>query len=161
MLQIVVTVTSTAKQVSRRLGLLLIGGLTLLRLPFEADRSPGDQPAESDTVRAAPAQKAPGSPTGRFPAVTPAPTSGAAPTPVTPRPTLAERMRFDTEGLRVVEHPDGRKSVHLEGRFLHLARKTIDENGKALIVCTTNHDHLTNDATWVIKTDEKQTAQVR
>lgn len=78
----------------------------------------------------------------------------------TQRP-LSERMRFDTEGLEVVEHADGRQSMHLQGRFLHMATKAVDSDGQHIAVCTSNHDHLQNPPNYAAKTDAQTPTQIR
>jgi hypothetical protein len=57
-------------------------------------------------------------------------------------PSLPERMRFDAEGLDVVIHPDGRKSVNLQGRYMHMAAITHDSEGNRIIGCYSDHEHL-------------------
>ena len=59
-----------------------------------------------------------------------------------PKRPLEERMRFDTDGLERTLHPDGRKSLYLQGRFLHMAITAIDEDGNKIAVCTSDHDHV-------------------
>jgi hypothetical protein len=43
-----------------------------------------------------------------------------------------------TEGLQVVELPDGTKMVDLEGRFMHVMRAVPDGKGGVRLVCNTH-----------------------
>lgn len=55
---------------------------------------------------------------------------------------LAERMSRETEGLKVIEHADGRRSVSLKGRFLPMSAMVRGEDGKPEIRCFTNFDEM-------------------
>jgi hypothetical protein len=61
-------------------------------------------------------------------------------TAVEPRDQQLERMLSRSmEGLKVVQHPDGMRSLDLEGRFLHVMLAVPDGKGGTRMVCTTDH----------------------
>ena len=55
---------------------------------------------------------------------------------------LAARMSRETEGLKVIEHADGRRSVSLKGRFLPMSAIVPGEDGRPEIRCFTNFDEM-------------------
>lgn len=55
---------------------------------------------------------------------------------------LAARMDRETEGLKVVEHTDGRRSVSLEGKFHHMSAMVNGANGKQEIRCFTDFNEM-------------------
>ncbi|MGL4400743.1 MAG: hypothetical protein ACRCXD_12800 [Luteolibacter sp.] len=55
---------------------------------------------------------------------------------------LAARMDRETEGLKVVEHADGRRSVSLEGRFHHMSAMVPGAGGKREIRCFTDFNEM-------------------
>lgn len=55
---------------------------------------------------------------------------------------LAARMNRETEGLKVVEHADGRRSVSLEGRFHHMSAMVPGAGGKLEIRCFTDFNEM-------------------
>ncbi len=48
---------------------------------------------------------------------------------------LREMMRKDDDGLEIVTMPDGHKSIHLKGRFQHISRLVVAENGRLVPAC--------------------------
>lgn len=48
---------------------------------------------------------------------------------------LAAKLSRSSEGLTVVKHPDGRKSVDLQGRFQSVAVATIGADGRPRVAC--------------------------
>lgn len=57
---------------------------------------------------------------------------------------LREAMRTDSEGLELKEHPDGRRSVFLEGRFLHMSVAFRDEDGSFIKRCYNDYEAALN-----------------
>lgn len=57
-------------------------------------------------------------------------------------PSLKERMRRDHDGLEVVEHANGCKHVHLQGRFAHASAAVRNEDGTYTIQCFSDYDAL-------------------
>lgn len=51
---------------------------------------------------------------------------------------MQKMINRSSEGLTVVQHPNGMKSVNLEGRFQSLAVAEKDANGNAAERCVTN-----------------------
>jgi len=49
---------------------------------------------------------------------------------------LAHMLSRSTEGLTKVHHPDGRVSVHLEGRFMSASVARIGDDGKVETLCS-------------------------
>ena len=52
-------------------------------------------------------------------------------------------LRRDTDGLKILHHPNGARSVNLQGRFQSATVARIGPDGKALI-CTDEADHAHN-----------------
>lgn len=48
---------------------------------------------------------------------------------------LAAKLSRSSEGLTVVKHPDGRKSVDLQGRFQSVSVATIGADGRPRVEC--------------------------
>lgn len=48
---------------------------------------------------------------------------------------LASRMSRESADLQVVTHPDGRRSVDLRGRFLHMSAAVTGADGKTKVHC--------------------------
>tara|TARA_B110000438_G_scaffold23222_1_gene21225 strand:+ start:7118 stop:7528 length:411 start_codon:yes stop_codon:yes gene_type:complete len=80
---------------------------------------------------------------------------------VPPIRPLSERMRFDTEGLEVVVHPDGRKSLHLQGRYMHMATAAVDDAGNKIAACTSNHDHVHDMPRYAVTSGATTLSQIR
>jgi len=55
---------------------------------------------------------------------------------------LAASMRRDTAGLERISHPDGRQSVHLQGRFMSMSANVANPSGKAESRCFTHYHEL-------------------
>jgi hypothetical protein len=55
---------------------------------------------------------------------------------------LAARMSRETGDLKVVTHPDGRRSVSLEGRFLHMSAVVIGADGQPEVRCFTDYQQM-------------------
>ena len=51
---------------------------------------------------------------------------------------LGRTLNRSTEGLRTIVHPNGMKSVDLQGRFQSTSVATIDSTGKVKYRCLTN-----------------------
>ena len=58
-----------------------------------------------------------------------------APTALEKDAELANMLSRSDEGLVPVYHPDGRVSVHLQGRFMSASLARIDENGELETTC--------------------------
>lgn len=56
--------------------------------------------------------------------------------------TLAAQMSRETDDLEVVNHPDGRRSVHLGGRFMHMSAIVTGANGNPEVQCFTEYQEL-------------------
>ncbi len=56
---------------------------------------------------------------------------------------LAARMSRETADLKVVTHADGRRSVSLEGRFLHMSAVVAGADGKPEVRCFTDFQQMT------------------
>ena len=54
---------------------------------------------------------------------------------VTVTARLREMQRRDDEGLEVVTMPDGHQSIDLKGRFQHVTRLVVAEDGSLVPVC--------------------------
>lgn len=48
---------------------------------------------------------------------------------------LREMQRTDDDGLEVVTMPDGHKSIYLKGRFQHVTRLVVAEDGRLIPSC--------------------------
>lgn len=55
---------------------------------------------------------------------------------------LAAKMSRETKDLSVVTHPDGRRSVSLEGRFLHMSAVVTGADGKPQVRCFTDFHEM-------------------
>ena len=55
---------------------------------------------------------------------------------------LASRMSRESADLQVVTHPDGRRSVDLRGRFLHMSAAVTGADGKTEVHCFSNPQEL-------------------
>ena len=55
---------------------------------------------------------------------------------------LASRMSRESEDLQVVTHPDGRRSVNLGGRFLHMSAAVTGADGKTEVRCFSNDEEM-------------------
>jgi hypothetical protein len=55
---------------------------------------------------------------------------------------LASRMSRESEDLQVVTHPDGRRSVDLGGRFLHMSAVVTGADGKSEVRCFSNNQEM-------------------
>ena len=55
------------------------------------------------------------------------------------RGQLEEQMRTDMEGLEAEVHRDGRRCIHLKGRFLHMSAAVRDSSGRMRVRCFSNH----------------------
>lgn len=55
---------------------------------------------------------------------------------------LAARMSRETDDLKVVTHPDGRRSVSLEGRFMHMSAVVTGADGKPAVRCFTDFHQM-------------------
>lgn len=60
-----------------------------------------------------------------------------------PLRSLAARMSRETDGLAVVTHRDGRRSVALGGRFTHMSVAVPGPDGKTEIRCFSNYQEMT------------------
>jgi hypothetical protein len=60
---------------------------------------------------------------------------------------LAARMSRDTEGLQVVTHADGRRSVNLGGRFMHMSAAVTGVDGKTEVRCFSDYQEMAAAAT--------------
>lgn len=56
---------------------------------------------------------------------------------------LAARMSRETGDLEIATHPDGRRSVSLKGRFLHMSAVVINADGKPEVRCFTDFQQMT------------------
>ncbi|MFQ3224219.1 MAG: hypothetical protein ACI8Z5_000463 [Lentimonas sp.] len=56
--------------------------------------------------------------------------------------TLAMQMSRETDDLQVVTHPDGRRSVHLGGRFMHMSAIGTGADGSPEIQCFSDYQEL-------------------
>ena len=56
--------------------------------------------------------------------------------------TMQESMRRDSEGLKVIRHPGGRRSIDLNGRFTHMTALVRDENGQFCQHCFENFQKM-------------------
>lgn len=56
---------------------------------------------------------------------------------------LATRMTRETADLKVVTHADGRRSVSLEGRFLHMSAVVTGADGKPEVRCFNDFQQMT------------------
>ena len=132
-----------------------------------AGESPREIPGEMPGPPTAPAQSperlthAAAPPSGRQFAHGPA---GAATPPASPGSPeilreLMERRLVD-EGAAITTHPDGRRSLHLGNRFLHMSAVVTDEHGRQRIRCYTSADQLQDDlATTPAPSDAPPPAQ--
>jgi hypothetical protein len=59
--------------------------------------------------------------------------------------TLAARMSRDPSGLEVVTHPDGRRSVNLDGRFMHMSATVPGADGNPVVRCYSNYHEMVAD----------------
>lgn len=57
-------------------------------------------------------------------------------------PKLAARMSRETGDLKVVTHADGRRSVSLEGRFLHMSAVVTGAGGTPEVRCFTDFQQM-------------------
>lgn len=55
---------------------------------------------------------------------------------------LAARMSRETQGLAVVTHADGRRSVELGGRFTHMSVAVTGVDGKTRIRCFSDYHEM-------------------
>jgi hypothetical protein len=55
---------------------------------------------------------------------------------------LAPRMSRDTSGLKVITHADGRQSVNLGGRFMHMSAVVTGADGKTQVRCFSGHQEM-------------------
>ena len=55
---------------------------------------------------------------------------------------LASRMSRESGDLQVVTHPDGRRSVDLGGRFLHMSAVVTGADGKTEVRCFSNDEEI-------------------
>ena len=55
---------------------------------------------------------------------------------------LENSMRRDIAGLTVTEHPDGRKSIHLGGRFQHVSRLVTLPTGQKIPRCFSSYTEM-------------------
>lgn len=60
---------------------------------------------------------------------------------------LAARMSRDTEGLQVVTHADGRRSVNLGGRFMHMSAAVTGVDGITVVRCFSDYQEMAAAAT--------------
>lgn len=82
-----------------------------------------------------------------IPAMTEATAQGTKhPDPSSQDDRLAGMMRRDFDGLTVTTHPDGRRSIHLGGRFQHVSSVVTAADGKAHIKCFSSHEELLDTA---------------
>ncbi len=58
---------------------------------------------------------------------------------------LASQMSRESADLQIVTHPDGRRSVDLRGRFLHMSAVVTGADGKTEVRCFSNDQEM-NDA---------------
>lgn len=72
--------------------------------------------------------------------------SGTAPVSEAMR-NLASRMSRESEDLQVVTHPDGRRSVDLGGRFLHMSAVVTGADGKTEVRCFSNDQEMSSSQT--------------
>lgn len=76
----------------------------------------------------------------------PARDSGAEPVSEAMR-NLASRMSRESEDLQVVTHPNGRRSVDLGGRFLHMSAVVTGADGKTEVRCFSNDQEMSSSQT--------------
>jgi len=55
---------------------------------------------------------------------------------------LAGRMSRDADGLEVVTHADGRRSVNLGGRFMHMSAAVTGVDGNTQVRCFSNYEEM-------------------
>lgn len=55
---------------------------------------------------------------------------------------VAARMDTRSDGLQIITHPDGRRSVHLGGRFAHTSAMVRGPDGKMVIQCFSDPDAM-------------------
>ena len=84
--------------------------------------------------------------------------SGAGPVSETMR-NLASRMSRESGDLQVVTHPDGRRSVDLGGRFLHMSAVVTGADGKTEVRCFSNDEEIS--ATLAAKQAPQNPVHVR
>ena len=65
-----------------------------------------------------------------------------APAQPTALDTLAAQMSRETDDLKVVTHPDGRRSVHLAGRFIHMSAIATGADGNPEVQCFSDYQEL-------------------
>ncbi len=70
-----------------------------------------------------------------------------------------QALRRDTDGLAVAEHPDGRRSLHLGGRFRHVAALVPAADGGAISKCFSDDQEMTNAVGAASSQHEKPPAQ--
>lgn len=64
---------------------------------------------------------------------------------------LASRMSRESGDLQVVTHPDGRRSVDLAGRFLHMSAAVTGADGKTEVRCFSNDQEMAAPASESLK----------
>jgi hypothetical protein len=89
-------------------------------------------------------------PDDNFRPAVPASGAGAAPVSEAMR-NLASRMSRESEDLQVVTHPDGRRSVDLGGRFMHMSAVVSGADGKPEVRCFSNDQEMTTPASQSLK----------
>lgn len=55
---------------------------------------------------------------------------------------LADRMSQRTEDLQVISHADGRRSVNLGGRFMHMSAVVTGPDGNPEVRCFTDYQEM-------------------
>lgn len=65
-----------------------------------------------------------------------------APAPAAPMEKIAARMSTRSDDLQVVKHADGRESMDLRGRFMHLSAKVTRADGTSAVQCFSSSEAL-------------------
>ena len=63
------------------------------------------------------------------------PLGNSATAPIATLDQLASRMDTSSAGLKIVTHPDGRRSVNLRGRFAHTTAMVRGPDGRMVVQC--------------------------
>ena len=63
------------------------------------------------------------------------PLGNSATAPIATLDQLASRMDTRSAGLKIVTHPDGRRSVNLRGRFAHTTAMVRGPDGRMVVQC--------------------------
>jgi hypothetical protein len=124
--------------VCRRGGARVLGVLAVLLGACQGASEPGSEAAEAETNRA---------PETRRPASVGAVQSTRDQRVAALRKSLARPLSRSVEGLNVETLPNGKRAVHLEGRFSHATILRINPDGRRERGCFDNAEHAIEFAT--------------